>query len=236
MKINKENSGEASDREKSTDWTAYYSKPKSIFSVITQRFTLQKLIYFMEKYVHTSADIMELGGGNSCFAKALVKQCKVPVKSYSIADSCEVAVSRFKEMKLAGNAYQADLRMENVMQQEMNRYDVVYSVGLIEHYRGKDIAQIIKTHFSLCKEKGIVLISVPTPSVSYRMTRKIMEKCGWWEFPDEKPLKFRELEDYIKKVGKGIIIEKMINYRLPLTQLIVVAMKQASSDKKRCKE
>lgn len=45
-----------------TDWSAYYLKPKSKFSTFTQKFTLKRILYYMEKYIDGQCDIMELGG------------------------------------------------------------------------------------------------------------------------------------------------------------------------------
>lgn len=209
-------------QNKTTDWTAYYSKPKSGFSTFTQKFTLYKILYYIEKYIHASADIMELGGGNSCFAESLMKLCKISVKSYSIIDNCEVAVAKFRQMNIPGDAYLADVTSKESMERIEKRYDVVYSIGLIEHFRGKDIDQIIKAHFSLCKENGMVLISVPTPTLQYRFVRSLMEKMGVWGFPDEKPIKFDEIKDCFHEAD---IVDKTINYKLPLTQLMIVAKK-----------
>lgn len=48
-------------REEKTDWQAYYSQPKSRFASSTQKFTLKKLLYFIEKYKQNPMDVMELG-------------------------------------------------------------------------------------------------------------------------------------------------------------------------------
>lgn len=202
----------------STDWTAYYSKPKSKFSSSTQKITLEKLAIYMTEYAGQEIDVLELGGGNSCFAQGLMK--KVNIRSYSIADNCELAVNKFKQMNIPGNAYLVDLTSRNALDGIEQRFDVVYSVGLIEHFRGGTIEKIIETHFGLCKPGGLVIISVPTPTTQYRIIRKMMEILKVWGFPDEKPLKGIELCPIIKQKGKILISE--INWKLPLTQLIFV--------------
>lgn len=185
------------ENEKLTDWEAYYSKRKSIFSSLTQKFTLKKILYCIEKYGGNSGDIMELGGGNSCFAKQLMKLCKRSINTYSIIDNCSLAVSKFKQMEIPGNAYLLDLTLDNITGNIIECYDIVYSIGLVEHFQGKDLEQIIKNHFLLCKEGGMVLISVPTPTIQYCFTRKLMEKLRVWDFPDEKPLRYDEVEQFI---------------------------------------
>ena len=103
-------------------------------------------------------------------------------------------------------------------------YDFVYSVGLIEHFRGKDIDAVIQKHFEYCKPGGCVFISVPTPTRKYRLVRKWMDKIGVWQFWDEKPLKYVHIKDKVEKCGN--IQEVFINNKLPLTQMVVIARKK----------
>lgn len=203
-----------------TDWTTYYSRPKSKFSTSTQKITLSKLAAYINKYADGEIDIIELGGGNSCFAQELIE--RLNVISYSIVDNCEIAVEKFKQMNLPGCAYMADLTEGNIGEEIEKRFDVVYSVGLIEHFRGKDIEKVIASHFRLCKQGGIVLISVPTPTLQYRFIRKMMEVFKVWGFPDERPLRYNEISSIIERYGK--VQAYRINRKLPLTQLMVVAI------------
>lgn len=206
-----------------TDWTAYYSKPKSKFSSATQKITQNLLTYYIKKYTDKSLNIIELGGGNSCFAHGLMDH--IDISNYSIIDNCEVAVEMFKKMHLPGNAYVADLKAEHAVDNIPDVFNVVFSVGLIEHFNTQEIIQIIGTHFKLCEPGGIVVISVPTPTLQYCLVRRFMEVLRVWRFHDEKPLKEVELRPVIERYGK--ILETKINYRLPLTQLLLVAKKEA---------
>lgn len=205
-----------------TDWTEYYSKSKSVFSTLTQKITLKELSKYINRYAGSELNIMELGGGNSCFAEKLMK--KVDISSYSIIDNYAVAIEKFREMKLPGNAYMADLTKGNIADDIGQKFDVVYSVGLIEHFRGEMIEKIIDAHFQLCKRGGLVIICVPTPTLQYRIVRKGMELLGKWGFPDEKPLKDDDLDIIMKSYGN--ILEEKINYKLPLTQLMYVTTAQ----------
>lgn len=204
-----------------TDWTEYYSQPKSKFSSLTQKTTLNILVDCIKKYTDYSLDVIELGGGNSCFVHGLMD--KLDISSYSIIDNCEVAVEMYKKMNLPGNAYMIDLMEKHAVDDIQEMFDVVYSVGLLEHFRGKGIVQIVEEHFQLCRPGGIVLISVPTPTFQYRLVRKFMEILRVWRFHDEKPLKEEELRPIIEHYGR--IEETKINYKLPLTQLLFVVKK-----------
>lgn len=137
-------------------------------------------------------------------------------------DNCLLAVERFQKKDIKGESFLQDLT-EDVDNKLEKKYDLVFSVGLIEHFRGNEIQRLIRTHFKLCKKDGIIIISVPTPTAQYRIIRKVMEYAGVWRFPDEKPLCYTDIKDIIERYGK--IEEWTINYKLPLTQMIIIARK-----------
>ena len=101
------------------------------------------------------------------------------------------------------------------------KYDFVYSVGLIEHFRNDDIDTVIKRHFEYCKNDGMVLISFPTPTKKYLFYRNLMEKLGVWQFYDEQALLPERVINVMNKCGH---IEKhFLNNKLALTQYVVIA-------------
>ena len=164
---------------------------------------------------------MELGGGGSCFAESLCAAFGGGIKSYSLIDRCELAVGQFAAKGLKGESYLLDAAREEEVASIACRYDFVYSVGLVEHFQGEDIRRLVQAHFSLCGEDGLVLLSVPTPTRQYRMVRGLMERLGKWGFPDETPLRPETLLPLVERYG--MVLECRVNYRLPLTQLVIVA-------------
>lgn len=207
---------------KQTDWTKYYEQPKSFFSSFTQQFTLKKLLAIIEKeYGQGNVEILEFGGGNSCFAQKLIN--KLNVKSYAIIDSNALAIQMAKARYPQMDCYLADAREKKCQELIGKKYDFVYSVGLIEHFRGADIKAIIDNHFDCVKEGGIVAISFPTPTLKYRMIRKAMEILGCWQFHNEYPLRWCDVGNYFNENGE--CMEHTINKKLFLTQMIVVAKK-----------
>lgn len=208
-----------------TDWTKYYQGKKSWISSFTQRFTLKSILYALETYVvkPKKINICEMGGGNSCFCEKICTT--VPVNAYDIIDNNKLAVKLFSEKKLKVEK-QKGICMDLLSIEGGGGspdYDFVYSIGLIEHFRGDDIKTLIKRHFDYCKCGGIVLIAFPTPTKKYRVTRKCMELVGAWQFYDEKPICFEEISDCFEKYGT--ILEHFINHKLPLTQEVVISRK-----------
>ena len=209
---------------RTTDWTKYYSNRKSWFSTYTQRFTLRCILNCILRYVDCDKiDIMELGGGNSCFASDICQS--VMVRKYAIADNNELAVQLFNKQTLLADVHKGvlvDLSKETHTE-EKEKYDFVYSIGLIEHFRGEDVKRLIDRHFDYVKSGGVVCVSFPTPTLKYRIIRKLMELMHIWRFYDEKPLQWEDVKDFF--LLNGDIKEHYVNRKLPLTQMLVIVRK-----------
>ena len=80
-----------------------------------------------------------------------------------------------------------------------DKYDIVHSQGLLEHYTPEKQGQLIRLHRDLLAPDGIAVILVPTPSLTYRFWRGLLEKLNQWIYTDEVPLSreefIRQLED-----------------------------------------
>lgn len=209
---------------KATDWTEYYGKKKSWFSTYTQQFTQDAIENAILKYTPAKygepIEILELGGGNSCFSEQICR--RFHVKTYNIIDNNALAVKLFDGIDLNADEHQGLLI--NLLDKEnipARKYDFVFSVGLIEHFRGGDIRTVIDQHYLHCKEGGCVMITFPTPTKRYRVTRKLMERAGLWQFHDEKPILWHEQAEHFASCGK--ILSRHVNWKLPLTQLMVIS-------------
>ena len=99
--------------------------------------------------------------------------------------------------------------------------DIVFSVGLIEHFAAEQTAHVIGRHFSCVKPGGLVVITFPTPTFLYRITRTLAESAGLWRFPDERPLQWAEV--LAEVVRHGMVLTTFTNWPLALTQGVVVA-------------
>ena len=144
---------------KETDWTAYYKQKRNWISTYTQKFTLEKILQTINAYVSdkdsNGIKIVELGGGNSCFAKSICETQKV--NTYNIIDNNDLAVKLFNKQKIAAmihSGFNQDLLKERADSYSFPKYDFVFSVGLIEHFCEKDIGTIIRKHFEYCKPGG----------------------------------------------------------------------------------
>lgn len=206
-----------------TDWTNYYTKPKSIFSIMTQKITLHALERLIKKtFTSGKLKVMECGGGNSCFATDI--SAVLDVDYYDIVDKCMLSVEKALDNHTIRNAWYADLTKEIDSKILEEKYNFVYSVGLVEHFTEENRKKVIENHFNLCEKEGYVLITAPTPTVKYRFIRKCMELLHIWQFWDECPIQLNELVKEMEPYGK--IVSAEINRKLPLTQCIAIALKK----------
>jgi cyclopropane fatty-acyl-phospholipid synthase-like methyltransferase len=96
----------------------------------------------------------------------------------------------------------------------------VFSVGLIEHFDPRGTRNAVRAHFRLLKPGGIALLTFPTPTWLYRLTRSLSEACRAWIFHDERPLSFDEVDR--AAAGCGTVLEKRIVWPIFLTQYHVL--------------
>jgi len=108
----------------------------------------------------------------------------------------------------------------------INKYNLVYSIRLIEHFSKEGTRNCILKHVEATKEGGYVLLAFPTPTLQYRIIRFGLEVLGLWRFADERPLKLEEVINTLKPYGK--IKKVTINYKMLMTQGIVL-LKETTS-------
>jgi hypothetical protein len=103
--------------------------------------------------------------------------------------------------------------------------DVVFSVGLVEHFDPERTREAILAHFRLLRPGGTAIITFPTPTLLYRMARSLIEAIGKWKFHDERPLKPAEVVAAVSE--RAEVLHRETLWPLILTQHVVVAHKRA---------
>ena len=213
-----------------TDWTKYYqSVPPTAH--LTRRFTEWRIEQTIRQYL-SLADydhactlrVCELGGANSCFVRNLVTRFNI--SDYTIIDSNEYGLALCEKSNASLdtkiNLVHADiLGLDEAFLR--NAFDIVFSVGLIEHFTQQGTQDIVAKHYSFAKPQGLVLVTFPTPTLLYRSTRKCLENIGKWSFQDERPLSFDEVTPLITSGGQ--IMHRSISWPLILTQGVLAAVK-----------
>ncbi len=200
-----------------TDWNSYYEKPFKT-ALVTRRYTAGILLGFMEKYASkTRFSITEIGGANSCFYKDIANKFK-PSK-YVIVDNNQLGLDKFtKRVGLSENVQTLNEDILSPIAKE--KTDLVFSVGLIEHFDPEGTKQVVLNHLKYLKKPGILILSFPTRTFLYRVVRGCAELLSLWKFPDERPLEISEVENIVK--DHGTILEERILWPIFLTQCMMV--------------
>jgi 2-polyprenyl-3-methyl-5-hydroxy-6-metoxy-1,4-benzoquinol methylase len=204
-----------------TDWDAYYQKPAAT-AHITRRITRNRLTSLMREVFKGKSPISvcELGGGNSCFAEGVLES--FPIDRYHIIDNNSRSLNLL-ESKF-GRAGKVSWECSDVLRLATRErpFDLVYSVGLIEHFDPLDAEKAILAHVQLAKPGGAIILTFPTPTILYRITRRLIEVLGKWDFPDERPLGFVEVERALK-FAQARILTRRVNWAVILTQGVIAA-------------
>ena len=204
-----------------TDWTRYYEKP-FITAHVTRRITERILVNMLASAgFQAGGGIIELGGGNSSFCDMLIQ--RLHASHYTVVDSNPRGVELFRQKHPEAETSAVCTDLFELDAASVPPADLVFSVGLVEHFPEEQTKHAIRRHFELAKPGGLVLITFPVPTFSYRMIRRTAEKLGIWRFPDERPI---PLKDAVALCGEhGEIIDACLNRAILLTQGIMLARK-----------
>ena len=205
---------------KLTNWEIYYKKkPLKIVTKKRENNINYILNILKEAHFKNFLNVLEYGGGNSRVAEAISK--KYNIKKFTIVDNNEWGIKLLKERKIKNLNSQCISIFDY---EDENNYDLIYSIGLIEHFQDKNLTKCIQEHFKLVKNKSYVLFTFPIPTLRYKFIRFIYELFDKWQYTDETPLTNSKVEKLVSKYGK--IIYNGINKELILPQGVILVMKE----------
>lgn len=193
-----------------TDWDAYYRKP-FVATSVTRRITGRRVLHHLSRHLPTSlrasgAHIVEWGGANSCFMDTI--RTAMRPATYTVYDTNELGLSLLRER--AGGDTTVCAQVRDALARESfigEGADLVYSVGLIEHFDASGTARAIENHFACARPGGLVLITFPTPTWLYRTARVGAELVRRWPFHDERPLSFEEVQAQMGRWGEPLAVD-----------------------------
>jgi len=203
-----------------TDWDSYYQSVPST-AKLTRRYTTRTLLSCIRQYAGTGPlAIVEIGGANSCFLDSIL--AAIPCRSYDVVDTNSYGLSLLEKR---ADSKVVRLHEQSVLSLSMDvKADLVYSVGLVEHFEPAETRRAVLAHFEPLRAGGIVIVTFPTPTWLYRASRRSIEMAGMWKFPDERPLKPEEVRRTLRERGE-VLFEKTL-WPLMLTQHLIVARKR----------
>jgi len=206
----------------STDWNKYYEKPYKTAS-ISRKLTESILIGLFKRHTQPNEPlrIAELGGANSCFLDSINRNIRP--KEYHVFDNNLLGMEQLKSRNGINNVLYLHLQDVLTLSTDYD-YDLVFSVGLIEHFSRENTRLAVQSHFKLLKPGGVAIISFPTPTLLYKCARWVAELTNTWIFHDERPLSRDEVIAAINDQG-NIVFEKII-WPILFTQRIMVIQKR----------
>jgi putative flippase GtrA len=211
---------------RATDWDRYYlSTP--VTAKLTRKYTASVLVGALTKFT-SPADrpiIVELGGANSCFLDRVAGA--INPRTYHVVDMNRYGLHLLESRSLPGLDIQ--LHEQDVTALALTvRADVVFSVGLIEHFTPEVTLKAVRAHFDLLKPGGHAIISFPTPTLLYRVARFCCEVLGLWKFHDERPLQRQEVLSAAG--GLGELVSEKLMIPLVFTQRLMVFRKPLTAE------
>ncbi len=203
-----------------TDWNSYYARPYRTAS-LTRKHTSSVLVDLMRRNNGTRASILEFGGANSCFIDQILEEVK-PAR-YDVIDSNQLGLDLLKSRYCRDNRVSVSLGDVLSGSTPERLYDIVFSVGLIEHFDPAGTARAVAAHFRYLRPGGTAIVTFPTPTWLYRTVRGLAEMTNNWIFHDERPLRLPEFERAVADLGE--IKSARILWPLILTQYCVEVRK-----------
>jgi len=203
-----------------TDWDGYYTSVPPT-AKLTRRYTTAVLLDVIRRFAGARPlKIVEVGGANSCFLASVLAEFKCA--SYDVVDTNRYGLELLEER--LGRQEIVHLHRESVFAMSLEpRADVVFSVGLIEHFDPNGTRAAVLAHFDVLRPGEILILTFPTPTLLYRVTRWLIEMAGMWKFHDERPLVPAEVISSILQRGE-VLFQKTL-WPLILTQHLIVARK-----------
>jgi SAM-dependent methyltransferase len=199
-----------------TDWNRYYDRPARA-ATVTRRITAAALLQQMRQWATPQPIVAELGGANSCFFDAI--QAALRPQQYHVVDNNQLGLDQLR--RRTGERDDVFLHNGDVLNLALPcQMDLVFSVGLIEHFDLAGTQRAVRAHFDFLKPGGIAVISFPTPTLLYRIARRTAELSGKWIFHDERPLRLREVAAAAEPCGQ-MLFQRII-WPIVFTQQLCV--------------
>lgn len=215
-----------------TDWDRYYKEVPAT-AKLSRRYTGNVISTLMRTYGGSNGDrpvMVELGGANSCFFDQLLNDLKP--RAYHVIDTNAHGLRLLSE-RARGTDVELVLHQQDCRTTALPiEADIVFSVGLIEHFTPEDTRRAIRTHFDLLRPGGCALISYPTPTWLYRTMRAAVTAIGQWRFPDERPL---ERDEVLAALGEhGELEFEKVLWPIVFTQRVMVVRKRGEASAATC--
>ncbi len=189
----------------SEDWTMHWKSGCSdIVWKIWARMMNRNYRKLLKHIKPDNQKILELGAGSG--VNSITISDFMNSNDITLVDFNEKAIQVSKKL-LADSGKNIKYLNKDIFNVNLNdKFDIVHSEGLIEHFYGSERLAIFKKHIDFCKKGGFIIIFVPYKSIKYDFFRWLVTKLGKWIW-DEEPLSKEELHVMSKQLNQDILCE-----------------------------
>ena len=164
----------------------------------------RRIMKILDRYIFAGMEVLDAGCGSGFFSNYFIlRGCKV----YSL-DYSEEALNLARRMtdNKSFKYLKRDLLNEDLSSEFENKFDLIFTDGLFEHFTKQEQEQIMGTFIEIKKDKGIVVTIVPNKYTFWTFVRPF-----FMPGIKEKPFSLNELESFVERSGQNIIESKGVN-------------------------
>ena len=191
------------DTEQAVEWQAVWSKQGGFVDAVIDLGRTTYNFFFRRihrRYINKDTRMLELGSGRASLSLSLCKE----IKSLYGIDISDVAVKQASASAESLGISNAKFLVDDCTKLNLdNRFDFVWSQGLIEHFN--DPTAVAREHYKALVPGGVALLSVPYKysyhTIWYKVSRPKLLRWLWpWEGTEQRFFNHKELT----RVGRAI--------------------------------
>ena len=185
-----------------TDWNRFWSKPDSQqFGRVS--WSKSRILNILEPYALAGKKALDAGCGSGFFSNYFCNQGMITVA----ADYSDGALQMARTLT-AGKCrlLKVDFLNEQLADKLENRFDLIFSDGLLEHFSGDEQNTIIKNWASVLSDTGVMVTFVPNRFSPWELIRPL-----YMPGIEETPFIIKELVAVHERNGLSIIQKGGVN-------------------------
>lgn len=157
---------------------------------------------FLNKVKIKNPKIIELGcGSGELTARIIKKYGGFATLVDNSKEALFLASNKFKKYGIKAKILKKNLFKFNPKE----KFDIVHSEGLLEHFLDKKQRKIIEVHKKCVNKEGFIIITVPKPVWYYRITKWHLEKIKKWPFGFEKAMNKHDLKKALENCDLKVL-------------------------------
>lgn len=174
-----------------------------------------KINSLLGKMNFEKGQILELGCGSGMNSVNLLKDY-----SFEKATLVDFSKSALEIARKNTKDYDVHLVNSDIFDLDLDKtFDLVFSIGLIEHFTGKRRSQAIAVHRRFVKNDGLLMIIVPKKGFFSRLLELINKVQGYKEYP----FTDQEVEELLKKNQLEVVKKEDVLLGIASSYLLRVA-------------